>query len=99
MLSLSSIAGLLSRAGCCGRGRPCRHRWGRAASAGAERPVASEILNPNGMAKPAGYTHVVEMTGPGRTIYIAGQLGYDATGKRAASRAISARRRLRLSKI
>ena len=30
---------------------------------------------------PAGYSHVVEMTGPGRTIYIAGQLGYDASGK------------------
>jgi reactive intermediate/imine deaminase len=35
------------------------------------------------MFKPAGYTHVVEMTGPGRTIYIAGQLGWDASGKRA----------------
>ena len=24
--------------------------------------------------KPPGYTHVVEVTGPGRTVYIAGQL-------------------------
>ena len=35
------------------------------------------------MFKPAGYTHVVEITGPGRTVYIAGQLGWDASGKRA----------------
>ena len=46
-------------------------------------PSHLKFSNPDGIAKPAGYTHVVEMTGPGRTIYIAGQLGYDATGKRA----------------
>ena len=46
-------------------------------------PSHLRFFNPTGIAKPAGYTHVVEMTGPGRTIYIAGQLGYDATGKRA----------------
>jgi enamine deaminase RidA (YjgF/YER057c/UK114 family) len=46
-------------------------------------PAGLKFFNPEGMSKPAGYTHVVEMTGPGRTIYIAGQLGYDATGKRA----------------
>ena len=40
--------------------------------------------NPATMAKPAGYTHVVEVNGPGRTIYIAGQLGYDSTGKQGA---------------
>ena len=40
--------------------------------------------NPATMAKPAGYTHVVEVSGPGRTIYIAGQLGYDSTGKQGA---------------
>src|SRR5262249_46639723 len=40
--------------------------------------------NPATMAKPAGYTHVVEVNGPGRTIYIAGQLGYDRTGKQGA---------------
>jgi enamine deaminase RidA (YjgF/YER057c/UK114 family) len=33
------------------------------------------------MAKPPGYTHVIEVTGPGRTVYIAGQLGLDPTGK------------------
>lgn len=35
-------------------------------------------LNPEAIAKPPGYTHVVEVTGPGRIVYIAGQLGLDA---------------------
>lgn len=35
-------------------------------------------LNPATVAKPPGYTHVVEVTGPGRTVYIAGQLGLDS---------------------
>ena len=46
-------------------------------------PSHLRFINPNGIGKPNGYSHVVEMTGPGRTIYIAGQLGYDASGKRA----------------
>ena len=33
------------------------------------------------MAKPPGYTAVVETTGPGRTVYIAGQLGVDIDNK------------------
>ena len=41
-------------------------------------------MNPSTMAKPPGYTHVVEVNGPGRTIYIAGQLGYDSAGKQGA---------------
>jgi enamine deaminase RidA (YjgF/YER057c/UK114 family) len=32
------------------------------------------------MYKPPGYSHVVETTGPGRTVYIAGQLGIDTKG-------------------
>jgi enamine deaminase RidA (YjgF/YER057c/UK114 family) len=32
------------------------------------------------MAKPPGYTHVVEVTAPGRIVYIAGQLGLDLQG-------------------
>ena len=40
-----------------------------------------QFSNPLTIAKPAGYTHVVEVKGPNRTIYIAGQLGYDAAGK------------------
>jgi enamine deaminase RidA (YjgF/YER057c/UK114 family) len=33
------------------------------------------FLNPKELDKPPGYTPVVEMTGPGRVIYVAGQLG------------------------
>jgi enamine deaminase RidA (YjgF/YER057c/UK114 family) len=41
--------------------------------------VAQSIrfINPKTMAKPPGYTNVVEATGPARTVYIAGQLGLD----------------------
>ncbi len=39
------------------------------------------FLNPNTLAKPPGYTYVVETSGPGRTIYIAGQLGLDLENK------------------
>ena len=41
------------------------------------------FLNPDTMAKPPGYTHVVEVTGPGRTVYFSGQLGIDKSGKMA----------------
>lgn len=43
----------------------------------------SEIrfLNPKTLAPPPGYTYVVETKGPGRTIYIAGQLGLDLENK------------------
>lgn len=39
------------------------------------------FLNPKTLAKAPGYTYVVETTGPGRTIYIAGQLGLDLDNK------------------
>jgi enamine deaminase RidA (YjgF/YER057c/UK114 family) len=39
------------------------------------------FLNPESAAAAPGYTHVVEVTGPGRTVYIAGQLGLDRSGK------------------
>jgi len=39
------------------------------------------FLNPSTIAKPTGYTHVVEATTPGRIIYIAGQLGLDVDNK------------------
>ena len=38
-------------------------------------------MNPSTIAPPRGYTHVVETTGPGRTVYIAGQLGMTPDGK------------------
>jgi enamine deaminase RidA (YjgF/YER057c/UK114 family) len=40
--------------------------------------------NPDTMQKPPGYSHVVEVTGPGRTVYFAGQLGIDKSGKMGA---------------
>jgi enamine deaminase RidA (YjgF/YER057c/UK114 family) len=36
--------------------------------------------NPSGLSKPPGYSHVVEVTGPTRMIYLAGQLGLDIDG-------------------
>jgi enamine deaminase RidA (YjgF/YER057c/UK114 family) len=45
--------------------------------------MASNIrfMNPEAIAKPGGYSHVVEVTGPGRIVYIAGQLGLKPDGK------------------
>jgi enamine deaminase RidA (YjgF/YER057c/UK114 family) len=37
--------------------------------------------NPPTLYRPPGYSHVVEAIGPGRVIYIAGQLGLDREGK------------------
>jgi enamine deaminase RidA (YjgF/YER057c/UK114 family) len=42
-------------------------------------------LNPKPLSAPRGYSHVVEVTGPGRTIYIAGQVGLDRNGKLAGA--------------
>ena len=39
------------------------------------------FINPNTLATQSGYSYVVETTGPGRTIYIAGQLGLDMENK------------------
>jgi enamine deaminase RidA (YjgF/YER057c/UK114 family) len=41
----------------------------------------TRFINPPTIGKPPGYTHVVEVTGPARIVYIAGQLGIDAGGK------------------
>jgi len=43
--------------------------------------VANRFINPKTMAKPPGYTYVIETAGPGRTVYIAGQLGLDLDNK------------------
>src|SRR5213075_657148 len=37
--------------------------------------------NPPALSAPTGYTHVVEVTGPVKTIYISGQIAYDKDGK------------------
>jgi enamine deaminase RidA (YjgF/YER057c/UK114 family) len=39
------------------------------------------FINPKTLAKPPGYTYVVEATGPNRLIFIAGQLGLDLDNK------------------
>jgi enamine deaminase RidA (YjgF/YER057c/UK114 family) len=41
----------------------------------------TRFINPEGLSKPPGYTHVVEVTSPGRIVYVAGQLGGDLGGK------------------
>jgi reactive intermediate/imine deaminase len=47
-------------------------------SRSAKRPNI-RFINPTTMAKPTGYTHVVEVSS-GRTIYIAGQVALDRSG-------------------
>src|SRR5215217_5054393 len=48
-------------------------------------PENIRFSNPETMQKPPGYSHVVEVTGPGRTVYFAGQLGIDKSGKMGAN--------------
>jgi enamine deaminase RidA (YjgF/YER057c/UK114 family) len=45
--------------------------------------MAPRFINPPTISKPPGYTHVVEITSPGRIVYIAGQLGIDPSGTMA----------------
>jgi reactive intermediate/imine deaminase len=37
--------------------------------------------NPPTLSTPTGYTHVVEVTGPAKTVYISGQIAFDKEGK------------------
>ena len=37
-------------------------------------------INPPAIATPTGYTHVVEVMGPGKTIYLSGQIALDQRG-------------------
>jgi enamine deaminase RidA (YjgF/YER057c/UK114 family) len=48
-------------------------------------PDNIRFSNPDTMQKPPGYSHVVEVTGPARTVYFAGQLGIDKSGKMGAN--------------
>jgi enamine deaminase RidA (YjgF/YER057c/UK114 family) len=48
-------------------------------------PNSIRFSNPDTMQKPPGYSHVVEVTGPGRTVYFAGQLGIDKSGRMGAN--------------
>ena len=54
---------------------------GAAGEAHAQTPSNLRFFNPPGMSKPPTYSHVVEVNGPNRTIYLAGQTGVDANGK------------------
>ena len=57
---------------------------GAATGAQAQTPTNLRFSNPPGMSNPPGYSHVVEVTGPHRVVYFAGQTGADANGKVAA---------------
>lgn len=57
---------------------------GAATSAEAQTPSNLRFSNPPGMSNPPGYSHVVEVTGPHRVVYFAGQTGADANGKVSA---------------
>jgi enamine deaminase RidA (YjgF/YER057c/UK114 family) len=57
----------------------------RAAQTGERTMSNTRFINPPAIAKPPGYTHVVEITGPARIVYIAGQLGLDGSGELVGS--------------
>ena len=48
-------------------------------------PPNLRFLNPPTISKPPGYTHVIETIGPGRIVYIAGQLGLAPDGRLAGA--------------
>jgi enamine deaminase RidA (YjgF/YER057c/UK114 family) len=48
---------------------------------GGKQMGNARFSNPKTLAPPPGYSYVVEATGPGRTIYFAGQLGVDIDNK------------------
>src|SRR5712692_6024630 len=54
---------------------------GAASDAQAQTPSNLRFSNPPGMSKPTAYSHVVEVSGPHRVVYLAGQTGVDANGK------------------
>jgi enamine deaminase RidA (YjgF/YER057c/UK114 family) len=54
---------------------------GAASSAQAEAAPNLTFSNPPGLSSPPAYSHVVEVNGPNRTVYIAGQTGVNASGK------------------
>src|SRR5439155_711658 len=55
------------------------------APASAQAQVGTNVRhsNPPGMTQPAAYSQVVEINGPHRLIFVAGQTGVDASGKAA----------------
>ncbi len=47
--------------------------------------MSHKFINPKAIPAPRGYTHVVETSAPGRTIYFSGQLGMTLDGKFAGA--------------
>src|SRR5579871_4777192 len=57
-----------------------------AAATGSAQAQAGMIVrhsNPSGMTQPTAYSQVVEVNGPHRLVFVAGQTGVDAGGKAA----------------
>jgi reactive intermediate/imine deaminase len=50
------------------------------AAAQGGRPPLVKRTNPGTLSTPTGYTHVVEVSGPAKTIYISGQIALDRDG-------------------
>lgn len=46
----------------------------------ADAPAGVRFLDPAGLSKPTGYTHVVEVPAAARTLYLSGQIALDAKG-------------------
>ena len=47
-------------------------------------PATTRFLNPDTLTKPAAYSQVVEVTTPGRMVFISGQVGLGSDGKLVA---------------
>jgi 2-iminobutanoate/2-iminopropanoate deaminase len=56
-----------------------------AATGSAQAQAATNVRhsNPSGMTQPTAYSQVVEVNGPHRLVFVAGQTGVDASGKAA----------------
>ena len=52
-------------------------------SAQAQAGTNVRHSNPSGMSQPTGYSQLVEVNGPHRLVFVAGQTGVDASGKAA----------------
>ena len=63
--------------------RPAEDRDRDAARHPAELMAFAQVkrTNPPALSTPTGYTHIVEVAGPAKTVYISGQIAYDKDGK------------------
>lgn len=55
-----------------------------------QRATHIRRTNPPALSKPTGYTHIVEVIGPGKLVYIAGQVASDKDGKIVGDRDMKA---------